>query len=83
MVAYIYTHIMYAEYKNGMREGKGKGEKEYNPIGNVSTHKGLRSFELVLDKFQCIFDCSYRYTNTKPNTNHTRTDKTTTDCLTD
>ena len=36
---------MYAEYKNGMREGKGKGEKEYIPIGNVSTHKGLRSFK--------------------------------------
>ena len=46
---------MYAEYKNGMREGKGKGEKEYIPIGNVSTHKGLRSFKLFLDRFQRIF----------------------------
>ena len=46
---------MYAEYKNGMREGKGKGEKEYIPIGNVSTHKGLRSFKLFLGRFQRIY----------------------------
>ena len=28
---------------------EGEEGKEYIPIGNVSTHKGLRSFKLVLD----------------------------------